>query len=79
MITYEDLIKALQIFMKYDHIGTRGLFPGRDYHGDNAMWAGPHPESVSEEDEEELDGLGWRPDYDEMCFSWYGGRVRKGS
>ncbi|MCM0236713.1 hypothetical protein J8L13_04715 [Bacteroides fragilis] len=61
----EDLIKALQIFLKY----------GNPEHPTNCshdvLYVGITPEKVSEEDLEILDELGFFPDEDECGFSSY--------
>jgi len=54
----EDLIKALQIFLKYDN----PRFPTNCSH--DQLWVDINPEKVSPEDIKILDDLGFFPDKD---------------
>ena len=55
MNSYEKLIKALEIFNKYDH-------PGKYVSAEHdELFAGPEASVVSPEDLATLDELGWRP------------------
>ena len=59
----EDLIKALQIFIKYGN----PQYPTHCEH-DVMMIVGIDPDDVSEKDKKELDKLGFLFNEDEECF-----------
>lgn len=59
----EDLIKALQIFIKYGN----PEYPTHCEH-DVMMIVGINPDDVSEKDKQELDKLGFIFNEDEECF-----------
>lgn len=59
----EDLIKALQIFLKY----ANEQWPTHCEH-DCLYIIGVSPDQVSDEDKEELDRLGFFIDEDDDCF-----------
>lgn len=62
----EDLIKALQIFLKYGN----ERFPTHCEH-DVLYIIGIAPDDVSEEDKAVLDNLGFFVNKDEDCFQSY--------
>ena len=59
----EDLIKALQIFLKYGN----PKYPTYCAH-DELTIAGINPAEVSDEDKKKLDELGFFVDDEEECF-----------
>lgn len=61
-MTVEDLIKALQIFLKYGNPD----YPTYRIHDE--LWVDIEPEKVSEEDLEMLKSLGFFPSEDESGF-----------
>ena len=54
-MNYKEIIKALEIFSKYEHDHTFAA----DH---DEIYAGPSPDDVSEEDKIALDKLCWFPD-----------------
>lgn len=58
----EDLIKALQIFLKY----TNDKNP--TYCCDECLHVNVSPKAVTEEDIEKLNKLGFKENYEEECF-----------
>lgn len=54
MTTYQELIRAFEIFGKYE-------FPQGVQAEHDEMWAGPDADTVSAEDVAELETLGWTP------------------
>lgn len=60
-MSYSKYIEAFQIFEKYDHY--KSVAAGHD-----AIYAGPDPEEVSNQDMNELIELGWLPDNEDGCF-----------
>lgn len=63
MNAYERMCRALEIFNGYEH--ERGI--AADV---GELFAGPHPDRVSQEHLDELKALGWHPDGDD-CFQHY--------
>jgi hypothetical protein len=61
----EDLIKALQIFLKYEN----PPYPTHCEH--DVMIVAINPEIVSDEDKKALDALGFSADEDEGYFQSY--------
>ena len=61
----EDLIAALNIFLKYDN----PTYPTHCEHDELTICVDPN--LVSDEDKEKLDGLGFFADYGEYCFKSY--------
>ena len=57
---YYQFIRAFEIFAKYP--GSDNVMPG-----DDVLYAGPDPDSVTEEDKAELGTLGWFATKNE-CF-----------
>lgn len=58
--TYDDLIKAFEIFKKYPHSG----YVSAEH---DEVYSGPDPAVVSDEDKAALEELGWN-DYGDGCF-----------
>lgn len=66
MATYEDyrnIIKAFEIFERYDHEAWVGAFH-------DELRAGPSPASVTVEDKNTLSELGWE-NYDDISFTYF--------
>jgi len=63
MNEYQRMARAMEIFNKYTNSGTT-------IHAEHdELYAGPHPDLVSESDKAELNELGWHPDpYYGMTF-----------
>lgn len=61
----ENLIKALQIMLKYGN----PVYPTYCEH--DCLWVDCNPSLVSEEDKAELDTLGFFADEDDNCFKSY--------
>ncbi len=62
MSVYENFRAGLAIFERYEH------YPRMTARHDE-IYAGPDPESVSDEDRATLESLGWF-ESDEDCFMW---------
>lgn len=62
MSKYSDWAEAFTIFAKYDD-KQYGVSAEHD-----EVYAGPSPSSVSEDDIEKLDSLGWTASEDYDCF-----------
>lgn len=57
MNEYQRMARAMEIFNKYD---KEGITIQAEH---DEIYAGPHPDFVSEADKAELDTLGWHPDH----------------
>jgi len=60
---WDSYARAFSIFAKYPGDGS-----GYTHAAHGKLWAGPNPESVMIEDLEQLNSLGWLPDYQTHCF-----------
>lgn len=61
MREYDEMIEALKIFDKYEHI--QALSAEHDI-----IYAGPSPSQVTDEDVTRLEELGWHAEMEYDCF-----------
>ena len=63
--TYNELAKAFTIFAKYS---PQYADVSAEH---DVLYAGPDPETVSDEDKKALSELGWEPETEYNCFYYF--------